>query len=416
MPFVKTERQIKACELLNSHRHCLLFGGSRSGKTTIIIRNIILRAIKRPSRHLIVRHVFNHAKLSLWLDTIPKVLDLCFPGLPVKLNKTDYFIELPTVCGRTSQIFVGGISDRERIEKVLGNEYSTVYCNECSQIAYEAISILRTRLAENTGLPLRFYYDCNPSGKKHWSYQEFIEKWHPGTKETTSIDSAYLLLNPLDNAINLSPAYIEELEALPLRQRQRFLEGLYLSDVEGALWTDAMISAAKSREHSEIIKTIVAVDPSVSHNPDSDECGIVVCSKDDMNCGVVEEDLSGKYSTKVWAQRSVNAYHTYNANAIVAEVNQGGDLVEDAIKAVDPTVKVIKVRASKGKFARAEPITVFYEQNQISHKKQMPDLESEMTEWVPENTKESPNRIDALVWGLTELLLPEIKRREFRVG
>ncbi len=160
-PFIKTAKQIKACDILNKCMHTLLVGGSRSAKTTIIIRNIILRAIKLPSRHLVTRFRFNHAKTSLWYDTIPKVFKMCFPDLKYEANKSDWFITVPTSRGETSQIWLGGIDDKDRIEKILGNEYSTIFANECSQISYDAITTLRTRLAENTGLKLRFYYDEN---------------------------------------------------------------------------------------------------------------------------------------------------------------------------------------------------------------------------------------------------------------
>ncbi len=420
--FTKSEKQKQACHLLNNHLHTMLYGGSRSGKTTIIVRNIILRALKVSSRHLVVRHRFNHAKTSLWYDTFPKVLALCFPNLRVKWNKSDWYIELPVPeenGGGVSQIWLGGIDDKERVEKILGNEYSTIYANECSQVSYDAITTLRTRLAENTGLKLKFYYDCNPPGKKHWTYVEFVLRLMPGTKDPSELDSVHMVLNPKDNLANLPPEYIGELMKLPKRQRERFLEGLFLSDIEGALWTDYMISCAKAKVPGDAIKTIVALDPSVSSNENSDECGIVVCSIDEFHEGIVEDDLSGKLSTKKWAQRAVNAYHKYEAAYIVAEVNQGGDLVKDAIKAIDPNIKIKTVHASKGKFARAEPITVFYEQDddmdiRVHHRKPMPDLESEMTEWVPMDTKESPNRIDALVWGLTDLLLPQSKEREVR--
>jgi phage terminase large subunit-like protein len=266
--------------------------------------------------------------------------------------------------------------------------------------------MLRTRLAENSGLPLRFYYDMNPSGKSHWTYKEFIEKIDPETKrEKSLIDSAYLLMNPNDNADNLPEAYLKGLAALPKRKRQRFLEGLFLSDIEGALWSDSMISAALAKEHGDFIQTIVAIDPSVSHQADSDECGIVVGSKDAENNGIIQADLSGKMSTKTWAQTAVNAYNDFDANFIVAESNQGGDLVIDAIHAIDETVPVKLVHASKGKFARAEPVAELYELNRVSHLDTFLDLESQLCEYVPINSKKSPDRLDALVWCLSFLLL-----------
>lgn len=405
-PFKKTEKQIEACNLLNSVEHAMLYGGSRSGKTFITIRNIIIRAAKLPSRHLLTRFRFNHAKASLWYDTIPKVHELCFPDLPFHYNKADWFIEVPTrISGKTSQLWLGGIDDKERVEKILGNEYSTILVNEASQVSYDAITTLRTRLAENSGLKLRMYYDMNPPVKKHWSYQEFIEKLIPKTQEKSILDSGYLLMNPRDNLANLPETYIKTLMALPLRQRKRFLDGLFLTDVEGALWTDEMISAAVTKEYGEIKQTVVALDPATTNNPGSDECGIVVCELDENNDGVIEGDYSGKMSTSNWAKRAVNLYHEKRANAIVAEVNQGGDLVEDVIKNIDRNVKVVKVHAAKGKFARAEPVSALYEQNRVAHKEHFFDLEEEFTEWVPLDSSSSPNRLDAAVWGLTYLMV-----------
>lgn len=407
-PFVKTEKQIQACDVLNSFEHAMLFGGSRSGKTFIAVRNIIVRAIKYPSTHLLTRFRFSHAKASLWYGTIPKVKELCFPDVPFVFNKADWFIEIPTrIPGKTSQIWLGGIDDKERVEKILGNEYSTILVNEASQVSYDAVTTLRTRLAELTPLVNRMYYDLNPPGKKHWSYVEFIEKLIPKTKEKSLVDSGFLLMNPRDNLINLPETYLKTLMALPKRQRQRFLDGLFLSDVEGALWTDEMVSNAFTKPYGEIIKTVIAVDPATTNNPGSDECGIVCCELDENREGVIEGDYSGKMSTSTWAQKVVNLYHDKNANAVIVEVNQGGDLVEDVIKNSEGGrgIKIIKVHASKGKFARAEPVSALYEQKKISHKIVMQELESELTEWVPLESKSSPNRLDALVWGITHLMV-----------
>lgn len=345
---------------------------------------------------------------------MPKVLKMCFPNISVKENKSDWFITIKNRHGEDSQIWFGGIDDKERVEKILGNEYSTIYANECSQIAYEAITTLRTRLAENTPLTNKFYYDCNPPGKRHWTYQEFHEKLIPTTKEPSKLQSAFAIINPLDNIENLPDGYIRNLESLPKRERQRYLDGLFLSDIEGALWSEQMISDAKTMLHGELQETIVAVDPSVTDEEESDEAGIVVVSRDINNFGVVHEDLSGKMSTHQWAKRVANAWEKYNANYVIAETNQGGDLVVDAIKAINPLIRVIKVHASKGKKARAEPVAALYEQNRVAHVKEFPALEGELTEWVPYESKFSPGRLDALVWGLTHLLVK--RKRERRVA
>ena len=335
--------------------------------------------------------------------TIPTVLQLCFPGLKVHEDKSQYFYKFDADDGGMSEVWIGGTDTAERVEQVLGNEYSTNYANECSQIPFDAITTLWTRLAETSGLNQRFYYDCNPPAKKHWTYKLFHEGKLPDG-EPHNLETARLLMNPVDNAANLSPEFMQAMESLPKRQRQRYWEGLYLTDIEGALWTDEMMTMARAKIPAPLRKTIIAVDPSVSHNPNSDECGIVVCSLDEGKDGVIQGDHSGKLSTREWAQRAVNLFHVYEANEVVAEVNQGGDLVEDAIHHCDPHVPVVKVRASKGKFARAEPISLLYEQGRVAHTDHFPELESELTESVLMNLKESPNRLDALVWGLTHLM------------
>lgn len=413
--FEKTQKQIEACHILNTHKHALLVGGGRSGKTTIAVRNIIIRALKVESRHLIARLHFNSVKKAIGLETFPKVSKGFFPAIKhkFKVNKADWYIEIPAACGGTSVIWLGGIDDKDRLEKLLGFEYSTIYVNESSEVTYDAVTTLRTRLAENSGLKLKFYYDLNPTTKRHWTYREFIEKVSPlEDRLPHKLDVGHIFVNPIDNQENLADDYIEELENLPKKKKNRFLKGIYQSDTDGALWTDDMIDYALGKAYETPIQTVIAVDPAVTHNENSDETGIVVCSIDEFKTGIVEEDLTGKFSTKTWAQRVINAYHKYEASYIVAETNQGGDLVVDAIKNIDPNIPVKQVKASKGKFARAEPVSELYELGRIAHTKILPKLEEEMTEWIPFNTRESPNRIDALVWGMFFLIIaPEERLR-----
>ena len=405
MPFERTDKQTEAGNLMGDVQHSLLVGGSRSGKTTIIVRQIILRAMKTPSRHLIARFRFNHVKQSIWYDTFPKVMRICFPGVRYKENKSDWFIKVPCSGGGFSEIWFGGIDDADRVEKILGTEFSTIFLSEISQISYDAVGMIRTRLAENTGLKLRFFYDANPPAQKHWAYQEFILGLIPGSEEKTTLDCGCLTMNPGDNIENLPDTYIQTLNALPKRQRERFLLGLWLKEIEGALWTEQWIDQALHRPFGTIIQTVVAVDPAVTNLEGSDETGIIVASIDENREAVIHEDLSIKASTQTWATRAVNAYHKWEAAAIVVEVNQGGDLVRDVIKSIDTSVRVVDVRASKGKFARAEPVAALYEQGKVSHEKSLQKLEAQMTEWVPMNSKGSPDRIDALVWAIFWLVL-----------
>jgi len=258
--FKKTPKQKEATKLLAAVKYALMFGGSRSGKTFLAVRSIIVRAAKVKSRHLICRFRFNSVKTSIGMDTIPKVMSLCFPDLPYRLNKTDWFVELPN----GSQIWLAGTDDKERTEKVLGTEYSTIYFNESSQFTdYEVISMLLTRLAEKTELKNKAWFDCNPPSKKHWTYLIFVKGILPKTAEPVphyERDYDYILMNPGDNLDNLPPDYIEMLEGLPKRQRQRFLEGKFLLDVEGALWSQSMIDGALSMDDPWNLKrTVIGV-------------------------------------------------------------------------------------------------------------------------------------------------------------
>ncbi len=401
--FKKTAKQRELLQLMNHHKLVLAYGGSRSGKTTAKIRNMIIRGSKVGSRHLAVRYRFNHAKTSLMYDTIPKVFKMMgFRKSDYHENKSDYFYSWTAADGNESQLWVAGVDDKDRIEKVLGHEYSTIFCNEISQMSSDAVEMLLTRLAENVGLNLRMYLDCNPPPKSHWSYNYF----HKGLNTDGSphgLDTAWCVLNPTDNLENLPSDYIQILESLPKRKRDRFLLGLFLQDVEGALWTDEMINMAGCTEWGEIVDTVVSIDPSTTDNPGSDACGLTVCARDEFDRGVVLRDATKKLSTKVWAQTAVNLYHEFEANRIVAEVNQGGDLVKDAIHNIDSNIKVVMVTASKSKKARAEPVAMLYDQGKISHVPGLMTLEEEMTTWIPIESKWSPNGIDSIVWGFFDL-------------
>ena len=406
-----TSRQIDALKAMATHIHTCLGGGSRSGKTFIILRAIVVRAQKTVSRHLMVRLRFKHIKASVCMDTLPKVMRLCFPEVKYILNKTDWYVTFKN----GSQIWFAGTDDSDRVERILGTEYSTIAFNEISQFKdYEIITTVLTRLAENSGLKHRVFYDLNPCSKKHWAYELFIDKKIPGSDETLpDVENyCYLAINPADNLQNLPESYLKILESLPKRQKDRFLLGHWLSDIEGALWTDQMLIDARSLDHAEIVKTVIAVDPAVTHQKNSDETGIVPCSIDCNGNGVVHDDLSCKASTATWGQRVVNAYYEFEANCVVVETNQGGDLVIDLIHSIDNSIKVVKVHASKGKFARAEPVAALYEKNLVCHKKRMPLLDTQLVEYVPLNEKKSPDRLDSLVWGLTYLVL---KAREARI-
>ena len=233
--FKRTDKQIEQSAILSGKaRHAMSYGGSRSGKTFGICRAIILRACKTESRHLATRLNFNHAKTSLWHETFPKVFKTCFPSVAYKPNKTDYYYTLEN----GSEIWVGGLDDNERVEKILGKEYSTIFFNECSQIPYTSIQLALSRLAEKNELFKRAYYDENPPTKKHWSYPLFIKGVDPDSWEPLKKPGEYasILMNPIDNRENIDDDYLEILENLPEKERKRFLMGEFNDETSGLIY------------------------------------------------------------------------------------------------------------------------------------------------------------------------------------
>ncbi len=653
--FTKTPKQREAVDLLGGQaRHVLLYGGSRSGKSVILLYAMVVRALKCKSRHLVLRFRFNHCKTSIWHDSLPKVIELACPGVAVRWDKADFFLSFPN----GSEIWIGGLDEKDRTEKILGTEYclaptarvltsdlrwvdastlspgqeliafpedirghitivrstvmraeqieatryrvttdfgetivsakhlfvgrsnakrpsdpqhkwisaeslvpgdrikftitpwdvgisyedgwlagmydgegwvshesgsfglaqnegptlervknslserginfrehrqnggngacqtlqtrgiwqtmkalgmirpgrllpkapfawegrrafarmgyaahdaivqsieclgagpvialgtstqtviadgflghnSTIFFNECSQITYDAVTMALTRLAENAGLVNRAYYDCNPPSRRHWAYRLFMEHLDPITKAALPQDVyTSMLMNPTDNRANLPPGYIETtLETLPSRARDRFLLGKWLDVVEGALWLQEMIDQHRVTQAPAMERIVVAIDPAVTATKKSDETGIVVLGKCGDH-GYALEDLSGRWSPQEWGKRALDAFYRWRADAIVAEVNQGGDLVEANLRTLDPNVPYHSINAMRGKIVRAEPIASLYEQGRVHHVGILPELEDQMTNWTGE-ANWSPDRLDAAVHGLTALLLTQ---------
>lgn len=210
-----------------------------------------------------------------------------------------------------------------------------------------------------------------------------------------------------ENAANLAPAFLDQIvrryEGTRLGRQELYAE--ILDDNPGALWKRSQIDGNRVTRHPELVRIVVGVDPAVSSEADSDETGIVVAGLGTDGHGYVLDDRSLTNTPARWAKEVVTAYRTRSADRIVAEVNNGGALVESAIRTVDGDVAYKAVRASRGKAIRAEPIAALYEQGRVHHVGLLPKLEDQLCEWNPTTSKKSPDRLDALVWALTELML-----------
>ena len=413
--FVRTSKQTEALDVLGGPaKHIMLFGGSRSGKTFQLVEAICARSIvAAESRHSILRFRFSHIKSSIVMDTFPKVMRLCFPGVGYEINKSDWFAEF----SNGSQIWFGGLDDKERTEKILGNEFSTIYLNECSQIPYGSRNLALTRLAqkvyfddgkEKTLLPLKMYYDCNPPSKMHWTYKLFIKGVDPDN--TDSINRGNydcLLMNPEDNIENLTQDYVDELDSLPARLRLRFKSGKFGEVNENALWQVDIIDKWRSSEMPEFTRIVVAVDPSgaSSEDCDNDAIGIVVCALGVDGNAYLLEDLTKRTSPAVWGKIATSAYDRHRADCVVGEANYGGAMVEHVIQTARPGTPFKSVSATRGKVVRAEPIAALHEAGKLRFAGHFDRLEDELLSFTTTGYtgEHSPNRADAFIWAMSEL-------------
>lgn len=208
-----------------------------------------------------------------------------------------------------------------------------------------------------------------------------------------------------ENSDNLSSAALAELRRRyeGTRIGRQELEGELLEDVEGALWQRADIDTPRITRDQipDLVRVVVAVDPAVTSGEDSDETGIIVVGEAGGH-GYVLADYSMRGTPLACMRQAVKAYHAHDADAVVGEVNNGGDYIGSLLRTVDPQIPYRTVRASRGKAVRAEPVASLYEQHRVHHVGTLPELEDQMCTWVPD-IGDSPDRVDALVWAVSEL-------------
>jgi PBSX family phage terminase large subunit len=255
--------------------------------------------------------------------------------------------------------------------------------------------------------PNRVILVMNPSYKSHWIYKRWIAK--------PKADCTYIHTTYLHNRQNLSKSFLDAAERTKSENLHRYNHlflGEWLDDAEGMLWNREIINRSRIQTAPELVRKIVAIDPAITANIGSDETGIVVLGKDERGRIYVLEDLSGKYSPNEWSSLASSAVIRHGADCIVAEKNQGGEMVEAVIRQNDNRTRVKLVTATKGKYVRAEPAYSLYEQSKVFHVGNFPILESQMITFDPDKGK-SPDRVDALVWGITEL--SEMKTLDFSV-
>jgi phage terminase large subunit-like protein len=217
------------------------------------------------------------------------------------------------------------------------------------------------------------------------------------------------------NRAHLAASFLQEVRSryAGTRQGRQELDGVLMEDAEGALWTTATLEAARVTTVERMTRVVVAVDPPVTGHAGSDACGIVVVGAmtdgppQDWHAVVLEDASVRGASPEGWARAAIAAMERHGADRLVAEVNQGGDLVHSVVRQIDPLVPYKAVRATRGKVLRAEPVAALYEQGRVRHVRGLGDLEDQMCRMTTQGYqgKGSPDRVDALVWALTELIV-----------
>lgn len=291
----------------------------------------------------------------------------------------------------------------EDIERLRGPQHCLVWCEEMAAWRYLTPCWDNMQFGLRLGAHPHVVANTTPKGRPDfWAIVE-----SPGViVQTATTDD-----NP-----HLHPRVRQELYrkygGTRLGQQELFAQRL--TDVPGALWTRAMIAygdapsaAIKGVVQPDYQKMVVAIDPAVTYGPDSDETGIVVGAVGSDGHGYVLDDRSGRYPPDGWAKLAVALYHEHKADRIVAESNNGGEMVRLTIQTVDSGVPVSLVTATRGKRTRAEPIASLYEQGRIKHLRPFTVLEDQLCNFTPD-TILSPDRLDALVWAFTELMLDEV--------
>lgn len=382
-------------------RYFLVTGGRGSGKSWTVALNLLNLTYEPNEVILFTRWTLVSAFISIIPEFIQKI--------ELMGKESDFEVTQSEIVNKLtgSRILFRGIKTSQgtataNLKSISG--VTTWVLDEAEELVDEDIFDRIDLSIRSVLRPNRVILVMNPSFESHWIYKKYIVNKR---KDTTYIHTTYL-----DNKENLSDSFLQAAyqakEENLLRYEHLFL-GKWLPDAQGLLWNRTMIEASRVFTKPDLVRIVVGIDPAGTANLESDETGLVVCGKDSTGKGYVLEDLSGKYSPNEWAKVASQAVKNYKADCIVAEKNQGGDMVESVIRQHDKLTRIKLVTATKGKYVRAEPIYSMYEQHKVFHVGNFPILERQMVTFDPEKGK-SPDRVDALVWAFTDLLLNNVEK------
>ena len=384
-------------------RYFFVTGGRGSAKSYHVSTLLVNLSYEQNEVILFTRWTMVSARISIIPEFIEKIEELG--------RSDDFIINQSEIINKHtgSAILFRGIKTSQGTQTANLKSIHGVTCwvlDEAEEM-YDEETFDRIDLSVRSVLrPNRVIMVMNPSNRNHMLYRKFVE---PKRSDTTYIHTSYLI-----NRKNLSDSFIAQAESTkssnPARYNHIFL-GDWIDSAEGLLWKSHQIdSTRRDAEHldrNQLSRVILAIDPAVTKTAQSDETGMVVVGLDRDRKVYVLDDVSGHYTPQQWASVAKDTADHWRIDAYVAEGNQGHDLVESNLRSVDPNRRVKMVRATRGKAIRAEPVYGLYEQGKVHHVGYFPKLEAQMTSWNPDDSTGSPDRVDALVWGVTELIFAD---------
>lgn len=414
-------------------------GGTGSGKTVYTCSAVLKRGLQFPkTRHVIFRATAVEARTMLFNATFRETLDMMLTTSDGS-STWDFFdsknlITREPMCVKLpngSEIHFGGLDDNASLNKILGADYATALISEAQNIdSYRVVQRVKGRLrqkaqdADGVALIPKLIMDCNPPSKRHWTYQVFVEKLHPIKKTPLKNPDSYaeIKMNAEHNVENLSAGYLDGMD-YDANEHQQMLLGEWFDQIDNPLFYADDIANQRQRARSpddcdDLTAIVVAVDPAVTSKEGSDETGIVVVGADEDGHGYVLEDLSGVYTPYQWASVAASAFDRWKANHVVAEKNQGGDMVELTLRTANSSIPVKLIHASRGKEIRAESTSTAYRQKRIHHCGEFAVLEKQLLEFetgFDRRRKGSPDRLDALVHGFNDILFSNQNKGRVRV-
>ncbi|WP_427454765.1 DNA-packaging protein [Litorimonas sp. WD9-15] len=375
----------------------LILGGRGSGKTRSGAEWVRAQ-VRGGAKHIaLVAPSFNEAR-EVMLEGESGLLNLGYPRERPRYIASRHRLEWPNGA-------VGHVYSAEDPDGLRGAQFDAAWADEFCAWTYPEDTLSNLRLGLRLGEDPRLVITTTPKRTPSLLKLVTMKGVHISQSKTA------------DNAKYLSPGFAALMEenygGSPLGKQE--LDGEILSELPGALWTLQGISDRRVEAAPELDRIVIAIDPPTTSGPRADACGIVVAGRADDLIYVLEDASFHRASPADWADRAVALYHHYRADAIIAEVNQGGEMVEACLAQVDPNVPVLTRHTNRNKRSRAEPVAQAYRRGKVRHAGRFDALEAEMCLMGTDSLRHSPDRADALVWAVGELMVEKVEQAVARM-